>query len=78
MSRAKYNEIQSKHVEQIEAWIKQNPDSWDDTRTFTEYCDEYSDRFAIAALAASDMDYPEDLVNQMLAELAPFEDWFNK
>ena len=79
MTRKKYNAIQERHIAQIEAWIADDPARWDDTdRTFREYCDEYSHRFAIAAYRASDLDYPENLVDQMLEELGQFESWFEK
>lgn len=79
MSRKKYDAIQHTHIMQIESWIKEDPTRWDDTdRTFREYCDEYSYRFAIAACAASDLGYPEHLVEQMFSELSEFESWFDK
>jgi hypothetical protein len=79
MSRKKYNAIQEQHIARIEAWISEDPARWDDAdRTFREYCDEYSYRFAIAAHRAADLDYPENLIEQMLEELGQFESWFEK
>lgn len=70
-----YRKLVRKHADELIVWGAQNPDQVKSNvgnRTISEYLDEYSAKFAIAAYLAMDLDMPRAM--EMLEEYKPFHD----